>query len=369
MFTKREFLRSTTLTAFAVVATKSVPALAQTSVTPADVRAIAKEAYIWGYPIVDTGRAVYTYFVDRSNPEYKAPWNQIANDTRLFTPADTAVQTINADTLYSWLGLDVRDEPMVISVPEVEKSRYYGCSLFDLWGTAFDYIGTRATGNEAGNFLIAGPGWKGETPKGIKKVFVSETSILLPAFRTQLFNPEDIENVKKVQAGYKVQSLSAFLGTPAPKSTPVDFVKALTVEQEKTSLAFFTNLNSLLQFAPTVPSEIALRARFATIGIGEGKTFDPSKLSPEIRTAFEQGVADAWVDIDGVLKRMNSGDLPLGDLIVTRASPKFNYANRAAVIVFGGPSQPKEEVVYVALANDADGKPWRQQLHHPLCRR
>ena len=125
-----------------------------------------------------------------------------------------------------------------------------------------------------------------------------ETTLGSAAFRTQLFNPDDIENVKKVQAGYKVQTLSAFLGQPAPKATPVDFVKPLTVAQQKTSLEFFNVLNNLLQFAPTHPSEVELRARVARIGIGEGKVFDPSKLSPEMKTAFEQGMADAWVDIE-----------------------------------------------------------------------
>ena len=81
--------------------------------------------------------------------------------------------------------------------------------------------------------------------------------------------------MKKVQAGYKVQPLSAFLGQPAPKAAPaIDFIKPLTPEQEKTSLEFFSILNFVLQFCPTVPSETELMARFARIGVGAGKTFD-----------------------------------------------------------------------------------------------
>jgi hypothetical protein len=63
MFTRREFLRSTTLTA-AGIATMPVTAFAQTAVTPAEARAIAKEAYIWGYAIVDDYRIQYNYFID-----------------------------------------------------------------------------------------------------------------------------------------------------------------------------------------------------------------------------------------------------------------------------------------------------------------
>ena len=97
----------------------------------------------------------------------------------------------------------------------------------------------------------------------------------MPTFRTQLFNPQDLENVKKVQAGYKVQPLAVFLGTPAPEPTPVDFPKALSVEEQRTSLEFFGRLNSLLRFAPTVPSETEMRARFATVGISAGMDFEP----------------------------------------------------------------------------------------------
>ncbi|HTB01578.1 MAG TPA: DUF1254 domain-containing protein, partial [Bradyrhizobium sp.] len=91
---------------------------AHAAVTAEDeARAIAKEAYIYGYPLVDNYRVEYSYFVDRQDPEFKAPWNQITNIPRVFTPADTAVQTPNSDTPYSWLGLDLRAEPIVLTLP------------------------------------------------------------------------------------------------------------------------------------------------------------------------------------------------------------------------------------------------------------
>src|SRR5205823_14221317 len=138
----------------------------------------------------------------------------------------------------------------------------------------------RTAANGGGSFMLAGPGWKGEAPKGVEKVFRCETELAFPSYRTQLFDPSDIENVKKVQAGYKVQPLSAFLGQPAPKAAPaIDFIKPLRPEEEKTSPEFFNILNFVLQFCPTNPSETELMARFATIGVGAGKTFDASKLS------------------------------------------------------------------------------------------
>ena len=199
------------------------------------------------------------------------------------------------------LGMDLRAEPIVLTVPAIEKERYFSVQLIDAYTFNFAYIGSRATGNDGGSFLIAGPGWKGETPKGVKKVIRSETEFVLAAYRTQLFNPGDLDNVKKVQAGYKAQPLSAFLGQPAPTAAPaIDFIKPLTPADERTSLEFFNILNFVLQFCPTDPSETELMARFAKIGVGAGKTFDAGTLSPEMKTAIEQGMADAWADFDGL---------------------------------------------------------------------
>src|SRR5881392_2262981 len=252
--TKRIFisgLKTTTMKTKTVLVAALAAVLALTftvraaDITPAEARAIAKEAYIYGFPIVDNYRIQHAYWVDRTNPEYKGPWNQIWNSARLFTPADTAIQTPNSDTLYSFIGADLRSEPLVLTVPAMEKERYFSVQLIDYYTFNFDYIGTRTSGNGGGSFLLAGPGWKGTTPKGLKKVFRSETELAFPTYRTQLFDPGDLDNVRKVQAGYKVQPLSAFLGQPAPKAAPaIDFIKPPA--EEKTSPEFFNILNFVL---------------------------------------------------------------------------------------------------------------------------
>ena len=167
--------------------------------------------------------------MDRNSGQYKAPFNTINNEARVFTYKDTAVVTPNSDTPYSMLWLDLRAEPMVISVPAVPKQRYYSVQLIDGNAYNYGYIGSRATGIEAGDYLVAGPGWKGDTPAGIRKVFQSTTPFALTIFRTQLFDAKDMPNVEKVQAGYKAQPLSAFLKQPAPPAAPkIDFVPATT---------------------------------------------------------------------------------------------------------------------------------------------
>ena len=230
------------------------PAQSQTP-TPEEARAIAKEAYIWGFPLVDSYRIQYSYFVDESGSEFKAPWNTIYNNARVYTPDDKAIQTPNSDTPYSYVGADLRSEPLVLTVPAVEEGRYYSLQFIDMYTFNFAYVGSRATGNEAGSFLLAGPGWNGETPAGIKKVIRSETEFSFILYRTQLFSPDDIDAVRKIQAGYKVEPLSAFLGEAARPAAPaIDFLKPIGVEEERTSIAFFDQLNFILQFCPTNPA-------------------------------------------------------------------------------------------------------------------
>ena len=211
---------SVNLLAAALAASLTLTSAHAADITPAETKAIAEEGFIYGLPIVMNYAVMYEYSVDRNSGQFKAPFNQINNEARVFTYKDTSVITPNSDTPYSILWTDLRAEPIVLSVPAVEKSRYFSVMLCDGNTYNYGYIGSRATGNEAGDYVVAGPDWKGETPPGIKKVFRSSTQFSAVAYRTQLFNPEDMPNVVKIQAGYKVQPLSQYLKQPAPPAVP-----------------------------------------------------------------------------------------------------------------------------------------------------
>lgn len=332
------------------------PLSAQTSITPAEARAITKEAYIYGFPIVDSYRIQYDYFQDKNNPEFKAPWNHIANIARVSTPADTTAQTPNADTPYSWMGLDLRAEPIVLTMPVIPKDRYFTVQLIDAYTFNFAYIGSRTTGNDGGSFLMAGPKWKGEKPKGVKEVIRSETEFIFAFYRTQLFDPADIDNVKKVQEGYKVETLSAFTGAPSKTAPPVVFLKPISRDDQKTSLELFNLLNFVLQYCPTDPSEVDLMARFAKINVGAGKNLDVSKLSPEMKKAMEQGIADAWEDFGRTRDQLNEGKITSGDLFGTRSEMKNNFLYRMTGAVLGIYANSKQEAMYPVYGVDSNGQ-------------
>jgi len=307
---------------------------------------------------VDSYRIMHAYFVDPRNPEYKAPFNTLANIARVYTPADTAIQTPNSDTPYSMLAMDLRAEPMVLTVPPIDKDRYFSIQLIDAYTFNFDYLGSRSTGNDGGSFVVAGPGWKGEAPPGTKKVLRSETELVLAVYRTQLFNPGDLENVKRIQSGYKA---AAALRVPRParaKAPPkIDFIRPLSPADQKTRLEFFDILDFVLQFCPTDPSETELMARFAKIGIGAPGRFDVANRSPELRQAIADGMADAWKELQDFEKTsVVTGKVPSGDVFGTRAYLQNRYLYRFAAAVLGIYGNSKQEAMYPIYQVDSGGQ-------------
>ena len=260
---------------------------AQEKLAKVEAARIAEEAFIYGVPLVMNYTILNEYFVDKSSKEYKGAFNVVHNTARVYTPKDTAVVTPNSDTPYSFFCGDLRAEPVVVSVPEIEKSRYYSVQLVDLYTFNYGYIGSRATGNGAGKFMIAGPRWKGDVPEGIQKVFRCETDFTLGIFRTQLFEPSDIDNVKKVQAGYKAEPLSAYLKQPAPPAAPA--IDWPTVKKKSAVADPFGYLSFVLQFCPPLgPAECrSLRCvpGSARIGIEAGK---PIPRPPPVQTEEEK---------------------------------------------------------------------------------
>ena len=298
---------------------------------------------------------MYEYIIDKNSGQFKAPFNQIWNDHQVFTYKDTAIPTPNSDTPYSLLWMDLRAEPIVISVPAVEKKRYYAVMLVDGNTFNYGYIGSRATGNDAGDYLVVGPRWKGETPAGIKKVFQASTDYSLAVFRTQLFNAPDMPNVIKVQDGYKAQPLSAYLKQPAPPAAPE--VTWARFDKDLVKTEFFEFLDMALQFAPPGPEEEAIRAKLASIGIGPGKKFAFKDLSLEHKAAIligmKEGDKKVTEKVAALGKSINGWNVSsaFGD----RAFYKGDWLLRAAAARAGIYGNDAVEAMYPMTKVLADG--------------
>jgi hypothetical protein len=335
--------------------------------TPKEAQQIAKEAYVYGLPLVLNYKTMYNYAVDKKSPEYKGEFNHLACDARVFTPKDKAIVTPNSDTPYCMTWVDIRVEPVVYTIPEMAKERFYEVQLVDLFTHNFAYISTIATGNVPGDYLLVGPNWEGETPPGIKAVIPCETQLLFSIHRTQLFNSADIGNVKKILDAYTVQPLSTYLETKSPKAAPViNFPQ--WKEGEQFNVGALSYLDFMLSLVKTPQEEQALMKRFAKIGLGTEAGFDINEFSPEIQQALEKGVKEGFAEIEAFAKEASRDSLSSTKIFGTRTflnqSAKENYGldnffiMRAVAAHQGLYGNSGEEAIYPTYLVDTEGKPF-----------
>jgi hypothetical protein len=322
------------------------------SLTSDEARAIAAEAWLYSFAPIQGYQTMYNQTVNSAFPGFVGGFNRFRHYARSATPTDTDIVTPNNDTPYSWAWLDLRAEPIVLSLPAVAAPRYYVNQWFDLYTHNFAYTGVRATGREAGTYLFAGPNWNGTVPDGITKVFRAETEFVGTLTRTQLLGADDISALQAVQAGYHLTPLSAFTGTAAPDAAPaVDWPEWNAAKAE--GIGFITYFNALLPFMPMVVSEKEMFARFARVGIAPGQPFDPAAVAPDIRAAMEAGIAQASADLKAAAQKETSSRGYFGTR--EELGPNYiTYRNYGALLGIYGNSEA--EAFYASQQTDDAGK-------------
>ncbi|MCK3864128.1 MULTISPECIES: DUF1254 domain-containing protein [Pseudomonas] len=341
----------------------STGAWADFTASPSEARAIAKEAYLYGFPVVQMYKTLYTQAVDKGGAHFKAPFNHIGNTAQVLTPKDTALPSPNADTPYSFVWMDLRKEPLVLTLPRIEDERYYSVQLIDLYSQNIAYLGTRSTGNNGGHYMIAGPDWKGQQPVDIDRVVYSESNIAYALYRTQLFDDKDLAKVKQIQSGYKVQPLSSYVKQPAPAKVPkIEWPKPTATMTEGPQL--FRYLNFMLAFAAPQDSEKDLLARFAKIGIAPGAPFKVNQLTAEQRKALEEGIADGRAEFAAFKKdKLDTHQVAQADLFGSRDRLQNNYLYRYAGAELGIFGHSSDEAAHLTYDVDSEGKPANGARH------
>lgn len=372
------------------------------------VKEIAEKAAIWAYPIVENYRSIYKLTIDSNDQPgaYKGPMNQIHSLENVATPDDKVIITPNSDTPYSYLIMDLRAEPLVVTMPDItsfagdnEEDRYYSLQLVDLYTFNFAYLGTRIDIdtqrdpiNRGGKYIIAGPDWnkedseeitsilKSETnPEGIIDAIIkSETNLVFSLFRTQLFNPDpvtgDIKLVNEIQKKYKVETLSEFIQRTTPESAPnilYPFIPHSGPENgSKLDPNFFQYVNFLLQFCPTHPTEVELREQFKTIGVGEDfPTFPPEGVSTEWVNALNEGLEAGMNNIVYTAHNMNTslGIFGTREAVMANVDGEeegYGYLKRATGAFMGIYGNSDAEALYPAYLKDSQGHPLDASNHN-----
>lgn len=345
----------------------------QPELNPQQAKEIAKEAYVYGFPLVMNYKTLYAYTLDKSSKEFKGDFNTKSCEARVYTPEDKAVVTPNSDTPYCMFWSDISNEPIVISVPEIEPDRFYHFQFVDLFSHNFAYVGTLSTGNGAGKYLIAPSHWKGEKPKGISDIIYCETDLFLTIVRTQLMDESDLNKVEAIQSEYEVQMLSAYLGKEQKKElSKNDWL--VWNEGDQFTEASFNYIDFVLNLTQEIESEKELRKEFAKLGIGTSEPFNLEGFDNEIQEAIKAGVKEGFAEMEDFIKQYGSDPLGSAKMFGTRSflteSAKNNYQletmflPRAIVAHMGLYGNSAFEATYPTYLTDGEGMPMDASLNN-----
>jgi hypothetical protein len=317
-----------------------------------DARAIARDAYIFAYPLVLYYRTMYRQAIDAKSPSYAGGFGRWAH-RKPATPASKDIVTPNIDTPYSYAWVDLRAEPWVLTQPPGGGgNRYVASQWDDLWGFVLDCPGSILDGDGGGSYLLAPPGWKGQMPAGIKRAMRGESSFLGTMTRTEERGPGDAAAVAKIQQAYKLQPLSAYLKQPAPAAAPAVEWPVWHEGSEKT-LGFFGYANFLLTFTTPDPKDAPMLQRVARIGVVPGARWDEAQMDAALRDAITAGIGDAH-------QAMRAASLKLTDsigLFGPRAALGTDYLNRAVGVAGGIFGADPQQAIYYPYAADQSGAP------------
>jgi hypothetical protein len=319
-------------------------------VTPAEARGIAKDAYIFTYPLALQYRTMFVQAIDSTSKEYVGGFGKYRH-YGMSTPDNKDIVTPNNDTPYSWAHVDLRSEPWVLTLPKTD-GRYFTTQWMDLWHFIVDNPGSVIDGSEGGNFLLAAPGWKGEMPDGIKRIVRGESEFMGTLTRTQLKGMNDLPAMQETQQGYKLQPLSAFLGQAAPAPAP-EIEWPVWIDKVDKTADIFRYVNFMLPYATPNPLDQPMLERIAKIGIAPGKPWNLAEMEPEMRQAIEDGVTDGLKLIAETIPKVRNAS----KLYLSREKMQTDYLNRTMGVVIGQWGNDTRQAVYQGWPLDAAGVP------------
>ena len=333
---------------------------------------LARDAYLFAYPLVsmDITMQQATNVPDAQTVNMRAPVNQFAHARQYPNADEKDVVRFNFDTLYSFAWLDLDDEALVLSVPDT-NGRYYLLPMIDMWTDVFAVVGSRTTGTAAGNYLIVGPQWHGDTPKGMTKI-VAPTPIVWIIGRTQTNGPSDYARVHEIQDGYHLTPLSRWgvsdTQAKAYKVDPAidDVTPPFTQVNRLDGVQMLSRLAELLTKHPPHANDYPILFRLRRLGIEPGKPFDGKRLSPDVKATINRAAEDALASIPPAMR--NAGEFVNGwNIGVENMGTYGTSYKRRALVAYGGLGcNLPEDAVYPTAYVDVEGQPLSGQHQYLL---
>lgn len=362
-------MRKTLIAACALMTLGAPAAFAQQAVSPDEAREIAREAYIYAYPLVlmeVSGRVSTNVAEPPGNTD--APVNQFGHARAFPDPSFTIVVRPNADTLYSSLVYDVSKEPLIVTVPDSGK-RYYLLPMLDKWSDVFAVPGSRTTGSGPQTFAIVGPGWTGELPPGVTR-YDSPTAGGWIGGRVQTNGKADYEAVHQFQNEMKAVPLSAYGKPHTPPKSGVDPKQDMSSPPEQVDnmdgATFFTLFAELLKQHPPHANDYPILDRMKRIGIVPGESFSLADKSKEIQDALNAAPAAAQPSIRAAWQNAGVSQNGWRTNLTAIGTYGADYLHRAGVAYGGLGANVPDDAIYPTAFQDADGQPFESDKRYVM---
>lgn len=341
----------------------AVPASAQAGgspVTPSEANELGKEAYVYGYPLLDMLRIRHEMTsVPCPDGRGNAPINHFANAKKFATPEDRTVVAPNTDTLYSLSQIDLKKGPVVLRHPDMGK-RFFDFELVDPWTNVIDYVGTRTTGSDAGRFTIrwTDDGKASKAEKLGNPIIKSKYRRVWVIGRTLAGDEADQAKAYDIMKRYKLlkpngkkfklaDDCHRGKGEPSTYPLPTD------------GADFIAQLNQAMANNPAPKRDDPMLTQLATVGVGPGLSPENAGLSQEAIDALYAGVENriAGFANETRLDFLQQSIAAKGWIYADPDIGAFgtDYLLRARVAVVGIGANTPEEAVYPGALADSTG--------------
>ncbi len=336
-------------------------AQAQPAVSADEAREIARDAYIYAYPLVlmeVSGKVSDN--VAGPSAVGTAPINQFGHAQAFPDPSFKLVVRPNADTLYSSLVYDVSKEPLIITAP-ASNGRYYLLPMLDKWTDVFASPGPRTTGDAAQTIAVVGPGWEGTLPDGVER-YDSPTAGGWILGRVQTNGKADYDAVHAFQKELTAVPLSAYGTDYAPPANTVDPALDMSPPPEQVAAmdaaSYFALAASLMKANPPHANDYPILDRMKRIGIVPGEDFALADQPKAVQDALEAAPKAALPLITAAWDKAGVAQNGWKTNLTAIGTYGADYLHRAGVAYGGLGANVPEDAVYPTAFADSEGQPF-----------